>query len=494
MTSDHPAFSALLRNHLLAFVKKYFREMHDVTLEDVAYLDHLCCELTRFNQESRRLVVNMPPRHGKTEVISVAFAAWMLGHNPREQVLILCHSEDLAKEIARKLRTLIDSPFYQMAFPGTRIKTGHAAAMDFATTSGGRVFAAPITGQYTGFGATLIIIDDPVDIKDADDEDHHLKVIDRYESIVANRLNHPITGKIVMVGHRLHARDLSAHLVEFEEAYLVSLPFEATKDTSLRLTHGTWTRRKGEILRPGAFGPGQIERMRRRPNFASLYQQDPRPSCYDNLCSDDFRYFEATRRPAGPYVVSIDPGFGQTESNSYTVIQTWACPDSNVPYLLLEQWRERAPFESVIKAVRKQISAYSNVTLLIENSNFAPALRHYLRSSTLARIVNIPIPQDSKIERLQRHIASIRAGTIRLPSNRPWTNGYICEFVNFSSDGFADQVDATTQFLDFMLTGPVLAKPRPKCFIMVTPRPLGNQRSRSRQVLNHIGCSTRRSR
>ncbi len=109
--------------------------------------------------ETKRLLLNMPPRHGKTQLASIAFPAWTLAHHPAKKILIVAYSEPLARMIARSIRSILQAPWFRKLFD-VRLVKGHAAATDFATTAGGGVYAASIDGSITGFGANLIIVDD----------------------------------------------------------------------------------------------------------------------------------------------------------------------------------------------------------------------------------------------------------------------------------------------------------------------------------------------
>src|SRR5262249_54919446 len=114
----------------------------------------------------KRLVVNMPPRHGKTFMASICLPAWILAHNSSAKILILSYGQDLADKIAYPIRSILESDWFQQAFH-TRLANKRTKLMDFLTTDGGGVRSLSIEGGVTGLGADFIIIDDPVEIKES---------------------------------------------------------------------------------------------------------------------------------------------------------------------------------------------------------------------------------------------------------------------------------------------------------------------------------------
>jgi hypothetical protein len=151
MTAD---LRAVLRQDFVSFLLK----AHGESLDD-AYIPYLASELSRVaNRETKRLIVNLPPRHLKTFASSICLPAFILGHDPSAKIMLVTYGENLAVEIAARVRGILRAPWYQAAF-NTRISPDHARVSDFATTAGGGVYAVPIGGQITGYGADFIIID-----------------------------------------------------------------------------------------------------------------------------------------------------------------------------------------------------------------------------------------------------------------------------------------------------------------------------------------------
>ena len=154
---------------------------------------------------TKRLLINLPPRHLKTEVGSVCFAAWLLAHQPNIKILLVTYSGRLAREIAHSARAILRSSWFRKAFD-TRIAKDYATVDNFRTTVGGQLYAASFDGTVTGFGADYIIVDDAHNLKDACFPGNIQKTVDRFYNIIINRLNKPGKGRIAVIGHRVHQR------------------------------------------------------------------------------------------------------------------------------------------------------------------------------------------------------------------------------------------------------------------------------------------------
>jgi hypothetical protein len=229
--------------------------------------------------------VNLPPRHLKTFASSICLPAFILGRDPSAKIMIVTYGENLATEIADRVRGIMRAAWYRATF-NTRISPDHARVSDFATTAGGGVYAAPIGGQLTGYGADFIIIDDPLEIKDAENVARIEFVNDRFDNVVRNRLNHPSRGAIVIVAHRLHENDLCGHVLADDDWTTVVLPFEATRSAAFDLGHGKkWRRNKGDLLREDEFSEGDRQRLRK---FDALYQQNPAGTALPKILTEHF--------------------------------------------------------------------------------------------------------------------------------------------------------------------------------------------------------------
>jgi hypothetical protein len=165
--NEHTILAAVLRRDLRFFVRKSFQTI----LPGTPYLpnwhvDAIVYQLMRVQAgDTARLLINMPPRSLKSLCISVAYVAWLLGHDPTRRVIVVSYSNELAAELHRQFRMIIDAPWYRAIFPGMR--PAKDSGSELVTTAGGSRYASSVGGTLTGRGADLIIVDDPLKAEEA---------------------------------------------------------------------------------------------------------------------------------------------------------------------------------------------------------------------------------------------------------------------------------------------------------------------------------------
>ena len=186
--------------------------------------------------EISRLLINQPPRSLKSICVSVAYVAWLLGHDPTRRIIVVSYSNEFAAELHRQFRMVIDAPWYRALFPGMR--PAKDSGTELVTTAGGSRYATSVGGALTGRGADLIIVDDPLKAEEAMSEAARKRVIDWYGGTLVSRLNDKETGPIVVVMQRLHENDLAGHLLDQGGWQHLELPAIAVEDSVIPLGHG----------------------------------------------------------------------------------------------------------------------------------------------------------------------------------------------------------------------------------------------------------------
>ena len=447
----------LVQTKFLAFAMKAFASLNKGRkLGHDKYLKHLAGALTRVAAgETKRLVISMPPRHGKTFMASICLSAWILAHNSSAKIIVLSYGQDLADKIAYTIRNILRSEWYEQAF-NTQIKKDRAKLMDFVTTGGGGVRSLSIEGGVTGLGADYIIIDDPVEIKDCDNTKRLERVNDLFDNEIQTRLDHPKKGCIVIVAHRISENDLSGHVLQKGGWEQLKLPLIATRSGTYKLEGDeVWNRKKGELLRPDEFTKRDIRRLRdsKQPGFETLQQQNPGGSDRLRIKAKYFPSFSLAELQVRevPVVLSIDPGQKGGPTNSFTVIQAWAPKDGT--HLLLDQWREHVIYGDFRSAARRFIRKYRPSVVLIEDTGQGPALIQDIKPQNGMELVPIT-PSGDKIERLRKHRRTIRGGLVQLPQGAPWYDEFITEAMQFPYGPFDDQMDALSQYLNWIAEHP----------------------------------------
>src|ERR1700730_4858112 len=327
--NDAAVLAALLRSDLRFFVWKSFQTI----LPGTAYLpnwhvDAIVHHLMRVHAgDIPRLLINQPPRSLKSICVSVAYVAWLLGHDPTRRVIVASYSGDFAADLHRQFGMVVSSEWYAALFPNLR--WARETGLELITTQGGSRYATSVGGTLTGRGADLIIVDDPLNANEVHSEPARKRVIDWYGGALVSRLNDNQTGSIVAVMQRLHEDDLAGHLVRQGGWDRLDMPAIALEDEIIELGHGkSHARRSADVLHPERESREALEAIKAEVGsllFSAQYQQRPVPvegnlirrswsPAYDNL-------------PAGPWptkiVQSWDVAMMTGDQNDYSVCTTW---------------------------------------------------------------------------------------------------------------------------------------------------------------------------
>ena len=281
--SEARVLRALLRNNFTAFVRKVF-----VTLESgQAYvpnwhLEAIAYQLERVGRgEIKRLIINMPPRSLKSMTASVAFPAFVLGHNPARRIICVSYSGDLAKKHANDFRAVLQAPWYQRLFERTRIGQKDSETEIELTARGFRL-ATSVGGTLTGRGGDLIVIDDPLKPDDAYSEAKRNAANEWFKNTLLSRLDDKRTGAIIIVMQRVHMDDLTGFVTsQSDEWEILNLPAIAEVDEVIPISDTKAHRRRvGEALSPVREPLSVLENMKVQLGsdaFSAQYQQMPVP-------------------------------------------------------------------------------------------------------------------------------------------------------------------------------------------------------------------------
>lgn len=324
----------LLRLDLFSFIERSFYELNPETaFLPNWHIEVLASELERCRRgETKRLIINVPPRSLKSHCATIAFVAWLLGHNPSEQVICASYGQELANKHANDCRALMQSPFYQQLFP-TRLSPQRQAVNEFMTTRQGVRMATSVGGVLTGRGANFIIIDDPTKPEEALSETSRKAANDWYDHTLYSRLNDKRTGTIILIMQRLHEDDLVGHVLGQDSSWrVVKFPAIAEADEvhpiDAPLGFHQVFRRVGEALHPEREPLETLERIRAtlgEYNFAGQYQQAPAPLGGGLVKDTWFPRYTSKELPEQFEMVfqSWDTANKATELSDYSVCTTW---------------------------------------------------------------------------------------------------------------------------------------------------------------------------
>jgi predicted phage terminase large subunit-like protein len=457
-----PETKELIRTDFRSFVRKSFRFIHDgQTIGKQPYIDYLCCELEKvINGETRRLLINLPPRHLKTFLGSICLAAWTLAKNPAAKIIIVTYNDKLAEHICRDVRKILRASWFKEVF-ATRVADDHSRADDFQTTKGGGIYAVSANGALAGRGGDLIIFDDPLDLKDWNNVEEIERIKERFAGMIMSRFNKPVDGRAVVIAHRLNEHDLSEHIMTQGGWRSIILPFTAIRAKQYDLGYAKWHRQKGELLRPDAYSQKEIKRLQTKqltPPYDLYYQQGANAYVRIKIKPEHFLTFYPGMRPKSPIVLSIDTAQKGGAGNSYNVIQAWCSDGEN--HFLFAQWREQCGYDHLRAVYKFFLRKYRPSAVLIEDTANGSALIAEAQKKSRVNVIAVTPDGRSKAARLFDHVSMIRSKHIRLVDGADWRDAFINELVEFPGE-FDDQVDAMSQYLAFMATKPHL-EPQPQ--------------------------------
>jgi hypothetical protein len=238
MTATPAEVAAIIRSDLYSFIRASFPLVSpNDQFAGNWHIEAIACHLERIRRgELKRLIITLPPRSLKSICASVAFPAFVLGHNPKQRIICVSYSEALARKHANDCRAVMRSDFYQRVFPKTRISPNKDTELEFATTLGGNRLATSVGGTLTGRGGNLIVIDDPTKPQDAYSEAERERTEQWYSNTLISRLDNKTKDGIVLVMQRLHVDDLVGRLLEQGGWYHLNLPAIAEFEDSIELS------------------------------------------------------------------------------------------------------------------------------------------------------------------------------------------------------------------------------------------------------------------
>jgi predicted phage terminase large subunit-like protein len=382
-----------------------------------------------------RLIITMPPRHGKTELASVRFPPWYLGRNPDRRVIATSYAAGLAYRISRQARNLVAGPGWPFA---ARLADDLAQVQqwDIAGHRGGYI-AAGAGGPITGSGAHLLIIDDPIkNQEEADSATYRDNLWDWYTSTAYTRLEDH--GAIIVIQTRWHHDDLAGRLLAAQAA-------GGDRWTTLHLPA---IAADGAALWPEKYDRPALDRIKAATGsrvFAALYQGQPSNDDSALLKRHWWRTYTAPPAAFDQLIQSWDMTFKDGPGSDYVVGQVWG--KAGASCYLLDQARGRWDFPATIAQVRAMTARHPQaLTTLIEDKANGPAVLATL-GRELPGLVAVN-PEGGKISRVNSIAGMVEAGNVYLPSAAPWLGDFIEEATAFPTAAHDDQVDAMSQALN----------------------------------------------
>lgn len=406
---------------------------------------------------TRRLLVTMPPRNGKTNLISVIFVAWCLGQDPTMNFVCVSYANELSAKFGRRCRSIMQSSWYRELFPNTVISSERSAADDFETTRGGGRLSTSVTGTLTGRGGDIIILDDVIKPDEAFSETVRNSVNEWYRSTLSSRLNNKRKGTIICVMQRLHQFDLAGLMIESGQWHHLKLAAIATEDERIPLTgRRVFKRKAGEVLHPQRESRAELEGQRKEMGtnaFIAQYQQMPVPAdgvIFKRWWLQSYDPSELEReRQSGVILQSWDTGNKTGETNAWSVCVT-ALYRNGLIYIL-DVCRVRLDMPELVRKAVELAHHHRPDHLFIEDKTSGEALILLLRRELVRSLWPRPCtPTTDKVTRAEGISPIVEDGRFFVPTEAVWLGEFKSELLVFPHVRFMDQVDALTQMLEWV--------------------------------------------
>jgi predicted phage terminase large subunit-like protein len=399
------------------------------------------------NGTLKRLIINMPPRHTKSEFASFLLPSWFLGKFPEKKIIQTAHTAELSTGFGRKVRNLVSSDIYAKVFD-TKLSTDSKAAGRWNTNKGGDYFAIGVGGAVTGKGADLLIIDDPHSEQEA--KQNNPAVFDGvYEWFTSGpRQRLQPGGAIIIVMTRWAKRDLTGQILKKSGNDGVDdwevIEFPAILPSGTPLWPAFWSKKELDSLK------AELPVSK----WEAQYQQNPTGNEGAIIKRDQWRIWEGEKPPACDYIIqSWDTAFEKNNRADYSACTTWGIfehPNEHGNYktniILLDAFKERMEFPELKKTALELYKEWEPDTLIIEKRAAGAPLIYELRKIGVPLSEYTPGKGNDKISRVNSIADLFASGVVWCPSTR-WADEVMEELAAFPNGDNDDLVDSTSQAL-----------------------------------------------
>jgi len=392
----------------------------------------------------KRLIINMPPRHTKSEFASYLLPSWMVGRRPNLKIIQTTHTTELAIRFGRKAKTLMDSEEYKQVFQ-TRLREDSQAAGKWETEQGGEYYAAGVGSAITGRGADLLIIDDPHSEQDAMNPEALERAYEWYTSGPRQRLQPG--GAIVLVMTRWSTKDLTSKLINSQKS-LKADKWEVVEFPAILPS--------GKPVWPEYWKKDELEGVKASISIGkwnAQWMQNPTAEEGSILKREWWQLWDKPYIPPLVHTIqSYDTAFSKKETADYSAITTWGVfhpnedPTSAPQLILLDAVKERLEFPELRKEALEQYKYWKPDTVIIEGKASGMPLTYELRKIGIPVINFTPSKGQDKHARVNAVSPMFESGMIWAP-DEDFADEVIEECASFPYGDNDDLVDSTTQAL-----------------------------------------------
>jgi predicted phage terminase large subunit-like protein len=399
----------------------------------------------------RRLIVTLPPRHGKSEMISRRFIPWLMGKDPYKSIIFATYNEDFAQDFGADCRSIMAAPQFNQVFPKFGFRQGGASKSRIQTENGGMSVFVGRGGSITGRGGDVLVVDDPIkDSVEAQSPTLRETLWSWFTQVFMTRLMTE-KSKVVIVTTRWHEDDLVGRLTDPSNPHytqeecskwkIINLPAFARENDPLK-------RKEGAVLWPERFNTEFLEAQRNLDprGFSALYQQQPSPEDGDLFQRENIQYYEKRNLPkdlriyaASDHAVGIDK-----TRHDLTCLLIVGVDEQDDIYLIDCYWA-RSPSDVVVKAMLELIKRHKPLIWWAEKGHISKAIGPFLRkrmyeTKTFCRIEEVT-PVANKVQRAQSIIGRMAMKKVYFPKVAGWGQKAVDEVLKFPNSRHDDFVD-----------------------------------------------------
>ena len=405
--------------------------------------------------EIKRLIINMPPRHTKSEFGSYLLPAWMVGKNPKLKIIQSTNTTELSVRFGRKAKALIDSPEYQKVFK-TKLREDSQAAGKWETAQGGEYYAAGVGSAITGRGADLLIIDDPHSEQDAMNSQALERTYEWYTSGPRQRLQPG--GSIIVIMTRWNEKDLTGRLLGAQKEIKAD-QWEVVEFPAILPS--------GKPVWPEYWKLDDLESVKASiplSKWNAQYMQNPTSEEGALIKREWWRDWDKDEMPMLQHVIqSYDTAFMKKQTADYSAITTWGVfrPDEDSPpnLILLDAIKERYEFPELRRIALEQYGYWNPETVIIESKASGLPLTYELRKMGIPVINFTPSKGNDKHTRVNAVSPLFESGLIWAPKEMEFAQEVIEECAAFPYGDHDDLVDSMTQAVMRFRQGGLISHP-----------------------------------
>jgi len=447
----------LCRRSLRKFVEAAWGTVEPHEFVPGWHIDCICDHLQAVSRgEIQNLIINIPPRHGKSLIVSVFWPAWEWGPNGRPEIrwLTSSYAASLSIRDSVKCRRVIQSPWYQRLWGDRfRLVGDQNAKARYENDKRGYRLASSVGGATTGEGGDRIVVDDPNNVNEVESDAIRESTNTWWDEVMSTRANNLAQSTKVIIQQRSHDNDLTGHILKTaaEDWKFLVLPAEYESKAIIQTNTGFKDprRREGELLWPQRFDKRVLGALKRSLGgfaSASQLQQRPVPRGGGIIKRHWWRFYDEIPEDLDVMFQSWDMSFKDTGSSDYVAGQVWGIKGAN--RYLLDEVHDRLSFTNTVRAVVRMSERWPNATAkYIEDAANGPAVMDALKDR-ISGIIAVRA-KGSKESRAFAVSPEIEAGNVYLPNPKHcrWVEDFIDELAAFPRGAHDDRVDSCTQAL-----------------------------------------------